>query len=483
MEGKETQPSGASDCTESHATGTSGASSSASDGCTCDFCNGVPITHERTDPRTGLTVDKSFEKMSRRTRCPNCGGKNLLYRASFVAHVADLIRRAGVRREHVRLVHCTLDRATADIAGVDGWDDSYKVLTGDGGAWTLAIRRVRRSDGAVAYIGTLSARISDGRAHVHALVITSLTAHELQECMHVKGLDVVVQTPAPTESAEKFAANAAAYAYDNHAASGSARFIASRGAGYDSAEAKERRQLHAMANAAASGDGALGDGVPIGDGVGIEVDNDESTLDGAVESAGERAGERRNDGASLLHYPKDGRAPPVACGSEVVSTVTSYRQTVRRALSRRMGSYVHVKREGACMLLRVYEASADAAYLQCEVAIGGTDVRWVPWHRIDAAHVPLIETRTLPYSPRNAMPTDEPTDAMEATQEATQTAQPTDPAQSDDPVERFNAAARTSKVTTRLPDGRRRVSVKDHETGEVTESILPPDEKWQAYHG
>jgi len=427
--------------------------------------------------------------MSRRTRCPKCGGKNLLYRASFVAHTADLIRRAGVRREHVRLVHCTLDRATADIAGVDGWDDSYKVLTGDRGAWTRAVRRVRRADGDATYIGTLSARPSDGRAHAHTLVITSLSADELQECLHVAGLDVVVQTPAPTESAEKFAANAAAYAYDNHAASGSARFIASRGAGYDSAEAKERRRLHAIASAAASGDGAAGDGVPIGDGVGLEVDNDQSTLDGAVERAGEGAGKRRKDGASLLHYPKDGRAPPVACGSEVVSTVTSYRQTVRRALSRRMGSYVHVKREGACMLLRTFEASADAAYLQCEVAIGGTDVRWVPWHRIDAAHVPLIETRTLPYSPRNAMPTDEPTDAMQATQEATETAQkndtaqPTDPAQSDDPVERFNAVARTSKVTTRLSDGRRRVEVKDHDTGEVSVRMLPPDEKWEAYHG
>jgi hypothetical protein len=312
--------------------------------------------------------------------------------------------------------------------------------------------------------------------------------------MHVPGLDVVVQTVAPTESAEQFAANAAAYAYDNHAASGSARFIASRGVGYDSEKAKERRQLHAVANAAASGDGVMGDGLPIGDGamgdgvsadpsdVGIEEDNDRITLDGIGESAGKRADERRSDGESLLHYPRDGRAPPVACGSEVVSSVASYRQAVRRALSRRVGSYVHVKREGACILLRTYEASADAAYLQCEVAVGGTDVKWVQWHRIDAAHVPLIERRTSPRNPRNAMPTDKPTDSMEAVEKPSDGAQSTDPAKSADPVERFNAVARTSKVTTRLPDGRRRVSVKDHDTGEVTERILPPDEKWEAYH-
>jgi hypothetical protein len=32
-------------------------------------------------------------------------------------------------------------------------------------------------------------------------------------------------------------------------------------------------------------------------------------------------------------------------------------------------------------------------------------------------------------------------------------------------------------VTTELPDGRRRVSVKDHETGEFTEHIKPPRQK------
>ena len=44
---------------------------------------------------------------------------------------------------------------------------------------------------------------------------------------------------------------------------------------------------------------------------------------------------------------------------------------------------------------------------------------------------------------------------------------------SPDPVERFNAAATTSRVTVELPDGRRRVTVKNHETGEVVEKVLP----------
>jgi len=330
------------------------------------------------------------------------------------------------------------------------------------------------------YLATVTARPRDGRAHAHAIIITTLTAHELRECMHVKGLDVDVRTPKPTESAEKFAATCAAYAYDNHATASSGRFVASRGVGYDSAQAKKRRQ--AFASATASGNGVLGDGMPIGDGaigdgVGLEEVNDGITLDGAVESAGERADERRNDGESLLHHPRDGRAPPVACGKEVVSTVTSYRQKVRRALSRRMGSYVHVKREGPCILLRVYEASEEAGLLQCEVAVGGTDVKWVPWNRIDATNRPLLH-RSLAQTGRSAIPTEQPTDDMEATQEATQTAQSTDPAQSGDPIERFNAAARYSRVTERLDDGRRRVEVKDHETGEVSVNILPPDDKW-----
>ena len=101
----------------------SGAEKDSGSGCTCGFCDGVEIERETVDPRTGVTVDRSFTVASRRTRCPNCGGVNNLYRASYTAHVADLVRRAGARREQCRFVSCTLDRATADLADVDGWDD------------------------------------------------------------------------------------------------------------------------------------------------------------------------------------------------------------------------------------------------------------------------------------------------------------------------------------------------------------------------
>ena len=142
---------------------------------------------------------------------------------------------------------------------------------------------------------------------------------------------------------------------------------------------------------------------------------------------------------------------------------------MRRALSRRIGSFVSVNGLGAAVLLRAYEAPAETGYMQCEVAVDGTDVQWVAWRRIDAMSVPLLHRRsTRKDAPRVAHKVSTNDD------QAMSNSQP-------DPLERFNAVARTSKVTTRLPDGRRKVSVKDHETGEVKVSILPPDEKWDAY--
>ena len=96
------------------------------------------------------------------------------------------------------------------------------------------------------------------------------------------------------------------------------------------------------------------------------------------------------------------------------------------------------------------------------------------WRRIEAANPPLLHKRTLPNRrPAAAHKVSTNDDnAMSNNSRSNSHA---------DPLERFNAVARTSKVTTRLPDGRRKVSVKDHETGEVKVSILPPDKKWDAY--
>ena len=43
-----------------------------------------------------------------------------------------------------------------------------------------------------------------------------------------------------------------------------------------------------------------------------------------------------------------------------------------------------------------------------------------------------------------------------------------------DPVERFNEAAETSRVTVELDDGRRRVTEKKHRTGETRQYTNPP---------
>ena len=204
--------------------------------------------------------------------------------------------------------------------------------------------------------------------------------------------------------------------------------------------------------------------------MGIETDNDQITLGDREKRHKQRPKRALEGGANPMSYPKDGRAPPVECGGEGVESVQASRQAVRRALSRRIGSFVSVNGVGAALLLRTYEAPAEAGYLQCEVAVGGTDVQWVAWRRIEAANPPLLHKRTLP----NRRPTATHKVSTSDDQAMSNNSQPS-------ALERFNAVARTSKVTTRLPDGRRKVSVKDHETGETSVTILPPDEKWDAY--
>ena len=107
--------------------------------------------------------------------------------------------------------------------------------------------------------------------------------------------------------------------------------------------------------------------------MGIETDNDQITLADREKRREQRPKRTLIGGASPMSYPKDGRAPPVECGGEGVESVQAYRQAVRRALSRRIGSFVSVNGVGAALLLRAYEAPAETGYMQCEVAVGGTN--------------------------------------------------------------------------------------------------------------
>jgi len=115
------------------------------------------------------------------------------------------------------------------------------------------------------------------------------------------------------------------------------------------------------------------------------------------------------------------------------------------------------------MLLKVAH-NAENTGLVCTVApmdvqTGRARATKVTWSEIAARNVPIVNDahngHHKPMDPINEDPVDE------------------DPVD-EDPVDRFFAEARYSKVTAELPDGRRRVTVKDHETGEMTETIKPP---------
>lgn len=432
----------------------------ADTGCSCGFCDGVEIRSESVNPRTGSVQSETFTRMSRRTRCPICGGRNVQYRASYVAHVASLIRQLDAKPWTVRFLTVTLDRATADRAAVDGWQDSYKVLTGQRGAWSRAVRRMRRRDADLVYVGTLSARPSDGRAHAHVVLITRLSLADVRECVHVAGLDVHAKPTPPNESAAGFAASCAAYAFDNHAHAPSARFIASRGngAGYDSQDAVTRRREAVERRESArkrKGEAAPVDGGEVGS---VETNNGSRLARPDVNG--------HNEGLDGRHAPATGeRAPPIECDGRTYRTAEEYERAVRRALGRRIGTRVHVNREGTAVLLKVHAGTDRDGHVIAEVQREGEDVtRWVSWSRLSARNAPRIRIRRA-----ESLGKSQPDMDNENSNETDDRA--------DDPVARFNEAARHSRVTCELPDGRRRVTVKDHVTGEVAERILPPRQR------
>jgi hypothetical protein len=418
--------------------------------CTCGFCDGVTVENGY-DPRTG-EVD-SFERMSRRPRCPVCGGENVQYRRSYTAHAAEVAREKG-RTRHAYFVTLVLDRETADRAGIGG-EDSYKVLAGQRGVWTRSRRAIKRRDGEAQYLGTLSARPSDGRWHAHVLLLTSLSRHELTEALHVTGADAYLSSP-DGESHEQFGARKGAYAFDNAANSPSSRFISSRGdgVGYDSKAAVERRRDA------------------------VEVDSDSGDSGGGTRARSPRRNQQRdgagsgeeNGAEAAENSPDDDdssgesgdRAPPVECEGRTFGSLDAYLRAVKRILAGRVGSAVRVHGMGSCTLLKVTHDDSGEG-LACTVDPLDVDTREtvvVSWSEIAARNVPKVR-RTSNRSPRPDMGDTADTDTSDGTGDG-------------DPVQRFYDEARYSTVTTELPDGRRRVTVKDHETGRMTEHIKPP---------
>jgi hypothetical protein len=424
------------------------------------------VTVEGYDPRTG--EDRSFERMSRRCRCPNCGGMNVQYRKSYTAHAAAVAREKG-RTRHAYFVTLVLDRRPADRAGIDG-EASYQVLAGQRGVWTRTRRAVKRRDGEAEYLGTLSARPSDRRWHAHVLLLTSLSRHELERALHVTGADAYISAP-DGEAHEQFGARKGAYAFDNAANSPSARFISSRGegVGYDSEAAVSRRR-DAVRNGQGSGEP---DGSSTGADTGARSPRRNEQREGGDENGEVEQQTGGNGTAESDSSSESGdRAPPVQCDGRTFGTLGAYLRAVKQILAGRVGTTIYVRGLGNCTLVKVAHNEAGDG-IACTVApldvdTGETVV--VAWAEVTASNVPVVRrSMNRPDSPDMLNETADRTDSTGENG--------TGEDSNDDPVDRFFEEARYSTVTTELPDGRRRVSVKDHETGEFTEHIKPPRQK------
>jgi hypothetical protein len=424
--------------------------------CSCGFCDGVEIEYEE-DPRTGEV--STFEKMSRRKKCPNCGGVNVQFRRSYVAHAADVVERIAGNR-NVYAVHITLDADAVARAGIAP-EETYKVWT-DGGPWDLAKERIRYRDGDLAYLGSLSARPSDGMYHLHLVLVTRLSVPRLRKALHAPGLDTYAQEVARSETAdskEQFAAMWAAYAFDNAAHGASARLTSGGnvGAGYDSTGAKERRR-----EAAATGSEARGDGDAHGRGPNR---NEAGNAPDDAPANGPNTG-RAGTADAPDRDTERGRAPPIRCDGHTFDTVTEYTEAVKGHLSARVGTLVRLSTGETAELLAVRTArEGERGLVRCTVhAEPENRVRHVPWREIEATNTPRV--RTTPNS--NAHGRSDPTDRQRPDGES-------DAEKS--PAERYNEVANTSRFTDELDDGRRHVTEKNHDTGRVREYVLPPRDR------
>jgi len=428
--------------------GTSAPESSSPEFGECPFCNGYRVP-EHVDKETG-EVTPSFNRPCRRTRCPVCGALNAPYKSSYGQHAADVVREIGAHPSEVKFLSVSLLKEWADEAGIDEWEDSYQVLTGDGGPWSKALRRLRDRDPQLVFLGTISARPVDGRAHAHLVLVTRLSVDQIREAALRFPLDGHAKTPSPTDSAEGFAANCAEYAFQNHADSPSARFTASQrhGAGYHSEAAKKRRR---EAVERREGDGQRGR-------EGVEQTNDTEGVENEAAPANGNGQKGDTEGQTTE------RGPPVDMKGQTYRTREGVMHAVRHYLSRRVGTAVHVSGMGPAELLQVKGEGED---LRCVVAPQITDEAvTVAWSEIYTRNVPTVEasdsTSTDSDRSMNDATTDDGPGPLERLRKARERAD------GDRVVSRFTHERHdgTEKVTEKYADGTVREFTRDaHETG------------------
>ena len=451
------------------------------DACQCGYLEGTGITYTDTNTATGETEQKSFRKPSKKLICPHCGGRNSRYRNSYIAHVASIARTHEARKGIVWDVSLCLD-AEAVSASEVGREASVSVWFQH--LWPRLRKRLVRADENVKYIGTASAQLSNGRYHFHLVVFSTLPGYRIRELLHKDpGVDCYVQCPAANESNEEFAARRSAYAWDNAARAARAcldrdvrgyRFTASQGVGYSSASAKARRLKAVRASGASRPNSERNTSALIDEhgqtekqkSVQGQRDEQNSPL-AAPDRPPEARGSPPESSASTEPNAEEPKASPVKYGrsgrSVRVSDHNEALSRVRAVLSGYVGRTVHVWEIGPCRVLSVGVQRVEGCRLAVTVhPVDAETTTAVPWTEVRCTCPPIIRT----VSPQPPTQTANPMSKNE------QNEQPEN--EHADAVERFLAAARYSTVTVEQEDGTRIRTRKDHETGEVTETVLPP---------
>ena len=434
--------------------------------CTCGWCQTAAVA-TATDTHTGEV--ETVERQSRALVCPRCGGYNEKLRRRRVAHVAAWIRRHTVHKSALKFVTVAVHDVTSEV--LDGYKESYQFMTGPRGAYTNALKRLRyRAPGQLDYTGVVAARPSNEQAHFHLLVISDLSTDALHEALHGRGLDVDVKTPSPTDSADDFAACMAHYCVVNavraEVVGGTFRFVASRnrGLGYHSKAATDRRKAYAERRAergaerrakprnvqpsTTSSTSSPGDKPGAADSIASKT---EKQNNGRTES-GQNREDNGHSGQSLHQRP-----PPIQGEGKIYATKQTAKAAIRRLLSKRRGTLVHVDGHGAARLLQWLRLSAVVVHVE-----GEERARTVSWHDLDVVDAPKLLTS---QSTRHTE-----TDMQSAEHDATET-EHDGKSEYDalhDRLEATPGALRYSRVTI---DGH--TTIKDHDTGKVYEEDDP----------
>lgn len=502
----------------------------------------IPYTIQNS--ATGETQERHFRKPSYKLVCPYCGGRNERYRESYQAHVAALARSYIAREATARDVTLCLD---ADAAAASDLSGEASVSVWFQKLWPRLRKRLIRADEEAKYLGSASAKLSDGRYHFHLVLFSVLPVWTLRKLFHGDpGLNVYVKSANGDETDERFAVRRSAYAWDN-AKRGAERyignserkgyqFVASHGMGYHSEPAKKRR-LEAVKRRTASPSEPISEPVsesaskPNDDAAsGREISREfsrEAAREFSREANGEYASgddseddspdpssvliehngqseehdgqrcqsEEQNSPSTAPNHSKGGQsnprgspndtasaasgreeptAPPVKYGQHGRSVHVRSRseaiKRVRSVLSRRMGDHVHVDGVGACRLLQIGVQKLEGCDLAATVHPPGSDTTvTVPWPKLRYEHPPMIRKSLLP----------QPTNHQDmSSQQRNRDQQKEDRgSEHEEEVERFMSAARYSTVTIEQPDGTQIRTRKDHETGEVEETVIPPEDQ------